>query len=151
MSPGPIFECDALMSQTYPHLFGTSLSITDHQIKALNLIVISSIISLLSFFVQNPNASIFNILVFLIQFFAGIALLIGTNGAVTNNDYKFIAYVISQFLFTIAQSFTASGAIAFTTAVILTALLQAFLNIYGLLEGEWQTDIPSSVTTSGSP
>ncbi len=137
------------MSKTYPHLFGTSLSITDHQIKAITAVFVSSVISLLTFLTQNPSVPDVNLVIFIIQLLASALLLFTKNGTVTNSEYRFILYIIAQFLFTAIQNFSATGEIVLTRAVVLAALLQGISNIYGIIEGEWSGNVPGLAAPTG--
>ena len=128
------------MSQTIPgqiHLPGSSLSITDHQFKAITLVIISALISLLTYLVQNPYVPTISIIIFSTQLLASAFLLFSKNGTVTNSEYRFVLYVLAQIIFTALQSYIVNGAIITDRVAIFAATLQLATNVGTLLEGEW--------------
>jgi predicted membrane channel-forming protein YqfA (hemolysin III family) len=116
---------------------GSTLSITDHQFKAITLVIVSSLISLLTYLVQNPTIPTLSIIIFAVQLLASGFLLFSKNGTVTNSEYRFFLYVLAQIIFTALQSFVVNGAIITDRVAIFAALLQLATNIGTLLEGEW--------------
>lgn len=136
------------MSDTL-HLFGTSLSITDHVRKALVIAILNAVISVSLRILNSPDLTTYNLILFILQAILSVALLIQRSGAVTNKTSLLILFLIVQVAGTLLQS---SQPLDYK--VIVAAVLQASISALALLEGEWaqsQTVTPKPAGTPSTP
>lgn len=122
------------MSDTL-HLFGTSLSITDHVRKALVIAILNAIISVSVAVLNTPNLTTYNFAILLVQAIINAAILVRRSGAVTNSAGLLALFLIVQVGGTLVQNLPSSQPA--DPRVIAAALIQAATSALMLLEGEW--------------